>query len=71
MPQFGIESTTQDPHFPRKDVRPLERPAEFAHTTDCPLFPAPNVLPNAPPDFLRRRIPLIKPGKAFLKSFQD
>jgi hypothetical protein len=38
------------------------------HATEHPPQPAPNVLPNAPPDFLPGRILLIKPGHPFLKS---
>ena len=62
MPQFGIESTTQDPHYPRKDVGPLERPSDFAHTTDHPLFPAPNLAVSAQ---IMRRI-LVDSARAHL-----
>jgi hypothetical protein len=37
--------------------------------TTNPRCPSPNVLPDAPQDFLLRRIPLIKPGNASSKFF--
>jgi hypothetical protein len=49
-------------------ARPRERKADITHTTDHPPLPAADVLPNAAPDLLRRRILLAEPDKAILSD---
>jgi hypothetical protein len=54
---------------PRYFAAPLSRNADSPDPTKAPPFPAPDVLPKAPPDFLRWSIRLIKPGNPSSKCF--
>ena len=58
--------------LPRVSHRPLDRILHpyFGRTGKPESLPAPRVLPHAPPDFLRRILP-IKPDNLFLKSFPN